>query len=413
MVQLRRKRKAASGPAGGGPLAGGGPCATKAEGGPLASGSAKGPQGELERIKVELKQTRERCGKMEILTKLSNLLNSSLDFAYVKKKAIIAATELLDCEASSLLLKNEKGKLFFEVALGEKGEIVKRFHLKMGEGIAGWVAMHGEPLIVLKAQEDPRFFREVDQAAGFVTENVICVPLRIKEGIIGVIQGINKRQGEFKKGDLELFSALADQIAIALDNARLYEELNVMAQQLVEGLSEAIEKRDSYSGGHPQRVLKVCMAMSKYLPLSTEEKRQLTLAAILHDIGKVGITDHILAKNGVLTVEEMEIIRGHPAAGAAIVGNIKQLQSIIPAIKYHHEHYDGSGYPEGLAGEEIPLVARIIAVADTYDAIIHERAYHPGMSKSEAVAEIAEHVGTQFDPHMVAAFAQALDNGEI
>jgi HD-GYP domain-containing protein (c-di-GMP phosphodiesterase class II) len=186
-----------------------------------------------------------------------------------------------------------------------------------------------------------------------------------------------------------------------------------MALQMVEGLSEAIEKRDSYSGGHPQRVLKICTAMSKYLPLSSEEKRQLTLAAILHDIGKVGITDHILGKNGVLTVEEMEIIRGHPGAGAAIVGHIKQLQSIMPAIQYHHEHYDGSGYPEGLAGKEIPLVARIIAVADTYDAIIHERAYHRGMSKSEAVAEIAENVGTQFDPHMVEAFAQALDNGDI
>jgi HD-GYP domain-containing protein (c-di-GMP phosphodiesterase class II) len=399
MVQLRRKRKVSRD--------------SGAEGGPLASGSVKGPQGDLERVKGELKRARERCGKLEILTKLSSLLNSSLDFAYVKKKAITAATELLDCEASSLLLKDEKGKLFFEVALGEKGEIVKRFHLKMGQGISGWVAMHGEPLIVLKAQEDPRFFKEVDQAAGFFTHNVICVPLRIKEGIIGVIQGINKRQGAFTKDDLELFSVLADQIAIALDNARLHEELNMMTLKLVEGLSEAIEKRDSYSGGHPQRVLKVCMAMSRYLPLSAEERKQLTLAAILHDIGKVGITDQILSKHGVLTVEEMEVIRGHPTAGAAIVGHIKQLQSIIPAIKYHHEHYDGSGYPEGLRGEEIPLVARIIAVADTYDAIIHERAYRGGMSKSKAVTEIAENAGTQFDPHMVEAFAQALDNGDI
>ena len=399
MVQLRRKRKAASGPDGQRATSGG--------------GQAKGLQEDLEKVKSELKQARERCGKLEILTKISSLLNSSLDFEYVKKRAITAVTELLDCETSSLLLKDDKGKLFFEVALGDKGEIVKRFHLKMGEGIAGWVAMHGEPVIVLKAQEDPRFFKEVDQATDFVTRNIICVPLRIKEGIIGVIQGINKQAGAFTKDDLELFIALADQIAIALDNARLYQELNVMALQVVEGLSEAIEKRDSYSGEHPQRVLKICMAMSKYLPLSAEERRQLTLAAILHDIGKVGITDLILSKNGSLTVEEMEIIREHPSAGAAIVGHIKQLQTIIPAIKYHHEHYDGSGYPEGLRGEEIPLVARIIAVADTYDAIIHERAYHRGMSKSEAVAEIAENVGTQFDPHIVEAFAQALDSGDI
>jgi HD-GYP domain-containing protein (c-di-GMP phosphodiesterase class II) len=310
-------------------------------------------------------------------------------------------------------LKGEKGELFFEVALGEKGEIVKRFQLKRGEGIAGWVAMHGESLIVSNAQKDPRFFKKVDQAAGFVTHTVICVPLRIKDDIIGVIQGINKREGEFTHDDLDLFQALADQIAIALDNARLYTEMNEMAQKLVEGLSEAIEKRDSYSGGHPQRVLKICMAMSKYLSLTPKEKRELTLAAILHDIGKVGIADHILGKNGVLTVEEMEIIREHPRAGAEIVGQIKQLRPIIPGIKYHHEHYDGSGYPEGLVGEEIPLIARIIAVADTYDAIIHERAYQKGMSRSEAVAEIVENVGTQFDPRMVEAFAQALDNGDL
>lgn len=361
----------------------------------------------------ELFLLQARCRKLEILTKLSHLLNSTLEFSYVKRSAIAAVTELLECEASSLLLKDDKGGLVFEVAVGEKGEVVRQFHLKIGEGIAGWVAQHGEPLIVANAQEDPRFFKEVDQAAGFITRTVICVPLKIKDEIIGVIQGINKDGGQFTQEDLDLFLTLADQIAIALDNARLYEELNEMARKLVEGLSEAIEKRDSYSGGHPQRVLAVCTAMAKYLPLTEEQKHDLTLAAILHDIGKVGVTDDILNKKGVLSVEEMEIIRGHPVVGAAIVGHIKRLQQIIPAIKYHHEHFDGSGYPEGLAGEEIPLLSRIIAVADTYDAIIHDRSYHRGLSKSAAVAEIAEHAGTQFDPNVVAAFAKALDNGEI
>jgi putative nucleotidyltransferase with HDIG domain len=367
-------------------------------------------QQDFDGLQHELKRTQERCKKLEILTKLSGLLNSSLDFEYVKRRTITAVTELLACETSSLLLKDEKGQLFFEVALGEKGEIVKRFQLKMGEGVAGWVAMHGEPLIVPHAVEDTRFFKNVDQASDFVTHNIICVPLRIKKDIIGVIQGINKREGEFTQDDLDLFQSFADQIAIALDNARLYEELNEMARKLVEGLSEAIEKRDSYSGGHPQRVLKICMAIAKYLPLTPEEKRQLTLAAILHDIGKVGISDHILGKNGMLTVEEMAIIREHPRTGAEIVGHIKQLRSIIPAIQSHHEHYDGSGYPRG---EEIPLLARIIAVADTYDAIIHERSYQKGMNRSTAVAEITANAGTQFDPHMVEAFAQALDNGDI
>jgi HD-GYP domain-containing protein (c-di-GMP phosphodiesterase class II) len=375
--------------------------------------TTKESRGYPERVKGELELSRERCNKLEILTRLSHLLNSSLDFAYVKKEAIAAATKLLDCEASSLLLKDEKEKLFFEVVLGEKSEIVKRFQLNMGEGIAGWVGMHNEPLIVMKAQEDPRFFKDIDQAAGFITRDIICVPLRIKKEIIGVIQGINKRNGEFTPDDLDLFQSLADQIAIALDNARLYEELNEMAWQLVDGLSGALEKRDSYDGGHPQRVLQICMAIAKYLPLSSEDKRRLSLAAILHDIGKVGITDQILTKDGRLTVEEQEIIREHPRIGATIVGKIKQLQPIIPGIKYHHEHYDGSGYPEGIRGEEIPLIARIIAIADTYDAIIHERSYHRGVSKGEAVAEITENTGTQFDPKIVSIFAQALDNGDI
>ena len=155
-----------------------------------------------ERFQDELRRAQEKCGKLAILTKLSSLLNSSLDFEYVKRRAMKAVTELLDCETSSLLLKDEKGNLFFEVALGEKGEIVKRFQLKIGEGIAGWVAQHGEPLIVSNTVKDPRFFKEVDQAADFVTHNIICVPLRVKKDIIGVIQGINKREGEFTQDDL-------------------------------------------------------------------------------------------------------------------------------------------------------------------------------------------------------------------
>ncbi|MBW2039653.1 MAG: GAF domain-containing protein [Deltaproteobacteria bacterium] len=365
------------------------------------------------RFKVELRRARERCNRLETLAKLSGILNSSLEFEYVKRRATEAAAELLNCETSSLLLKDEEGQLYFEVALGEKGKIVKRFQLKMGEGIAGWVAMYGKPLIVPEAREDPRFFKEVDEAADFVTHNLICVPLRTKKEIAGVIQGINKREGEFTQDDLELFQSLADQIAIALDNARLYEELDEMSLQLVKALSEAIEKRDSYTGGHTQRVLKVCMAMSEYLQLRPEGKRQLMLAAILHDIGKVGIRDQILNKDEELTAEEFDIVKEHPHLGAEILGHIRQLRPIIPGIKYHHEYYDGSGYPEGLKGEEIPFIARIIAVADTFDAMITDRSYQKGMSKEKAGEEIKRNAGTQFDPQVVEAFVKALEKGDF
>lgn len=365
------------------------------------------------KAQVELKRAKERCKRLETIARLSGLLNSSLDFVYVKRKATEAAAELLNCETSSLLLKDEEGQLYFEVALGEKGEIVKRFQLKIGEGIAGWVAMNGKPLIVPEARKDPRFFKKVDEAADFITYNLICVPLRAKDKVIGVIQGINKREGEFTQDDLELFQSLADQIAIALDNARLYEALNEMSLQLVKSLSEAIEKRDSYTGGHTQRVLKVCMAIAEYLQLLLDEKAHLMLAAILHDIGKVGVKDRILNKTEYLTEEEIDIMREHPLLGVAILEHIKQLRPIIPGIKHHHEYYDGTGYPEGLKGEEIPFIARIIAVADTFDAMITDRPYQKGLSKKKAVEELKKNAGVQFDPQVVEAFVKALERGNV
>ncbi len=364
-------------------------------------------------LEVVFGNAKKRCAQLETLARLSRLLNSSLNFEYVKRKATEAATVLLNCETSSLLLKDEEGQLYFEVALGKKGKIVKRFHLKMGEGIAGWVAQHGEPLIVPEASKDPRFFKEVDEAADFVTHNLICVPLKAKQEIIGVIQGINKREGEFTRDDAGLFQSLADQIAIALDNARLYEELNEMSLQLVKALSGAIEKRDDYTGGHTQRVLEICMAMSEYLRLPSEEKRQLMLAAILHDVGKVGIKDHILNKEEVLTEEEFDYMKEHPSLGAEILTHIKQLSSIIPGIQYHHEYYDGCGYPAGLKGDDIPYIARIIAVADTFDAMVTDRPYQKGMSREEALEEIKRNAGTQFDPYVVEVFVKAFENGDV
>jgi HD-GYP domain-containing protein (c-di-GMP phosphodiesterase class II) len=178
-------------------------------------------------------------------------------------------------------------------------------------------------------------------------------------------------------------------------------------------LAEAIEKRDPYTGGHVRRVVAISLAVGEELDLSPEEKETLQLAAILHDVGKIGIRDGILLKHGPLTAEEMAHIRQHPDLGAEILAPIKQLEAVIPAVRHHQERCDGLGYPGGLKGDEIPLASRIIAVADAFDAMTTDRPYRPRLDDKAAAEEIQRCAGTQFDPKVVAAFIRAFEAGRI
>lgn len=367
------------------------------------------------RQEVEIRDWEKALSKLVKLTELSRILNSSLEPTTVKRRAMEAATELMEAEVGSLLLIDEEtNKLYFEVALGEKEETVKTFHLNMGEGIAGWVAQHDEPLIVHDAQSDPRFFREVDKKSKFTTKNVICVPVRVKEKTIGVLEAINKLDGgTFTEEDLALFQSLADQVAVALDNARLMAEIEELFFQTASSLADAIEKRDPYTGGHTKRVTEYSLAIARKLGLDPTEMRWLKLAAVLHDIGKIGVEDRILRKPDKLDDEEYDQMKQHTMMGAEIIAHIKQLHGIIPGLKYHHEKIDGRGYPEGLAEENIPLIAKIVAVADTFDAMTSDRPYRKALSREEAFDELKRCSGTQFDKHLVEAFIKAFETGKI
>jgi HD-GYP domain-containing protein (c-di-GMP phosphodiesterase class II) len=359
--------------------------------------------------------TESKVNQFATLIELGTILNSSLQPHEVRKRAMQAATSLMNCEVGSLLLiDQEKNELFFEVALGEKGDVVKEVRLKMGEGIAGWVAEHGLPLMVPDVTIDPRHSVRVDEKSGFTTKNVLCVPVRVKQKVIGVLQAINKLSSEsFIKSDLELFQLLANQVAIAIDNATLYEEIRSAFLEVAEALAQSIEKRDPYTGGHTKRVLAFGVAIARYLNLSDDEIEKLKIAAILHDIGKIGIEDKILRKKHKLTEEEYKEMQKHPLIGAEIIGHIKQLKDVIPGMRYHHERADGKGYPEGLNGADIPLIARIISVADTYDAMTTTRPYHSALTESEAIAELKRCAGLQFDNAVVDAFIHAFENGDI
>jgi HD-GYP domain-containing protein (c-di-GMP phosphodiesterase class II) len=363
----------------------------------------------------KLKRIEEKVERLALLSQLGQILNSTLDHQEVRRRAMEAATQLMKAEVGSLLLVDEeKHQLYFDVALGEREEDIKKITLNLGEGIAGWVAENGRPLVVNAPEKDPRFFKGVDERTDFKTRNLICVPVKVKEKVIGVLEAINKQKGgDFDREDLFLFTSLADQVAIALDNARLYQELEEMFFQTAESLADAIEKRDPYTGGHTQRVTLYSSAIGRCLQLNSMERKSLKFVAVLHDIGKIGIEDQILKKPNRLSSEEFNMIKHHSNMGAEIIEHIRQLREIVPGVKYHHEMIDGKGYPDGLRGESIPLLAKIVAVADTYDAMTTDRPYRKALGKEVAIGELKKCSGTQFDSKVVEAFIEAHQKGEI
>jgi HD-GYP domain-containing protein (c-di-GMP phosphodiesterase class II) len=344
----------------------------------------------------------------------SSLINSTLDSVEVRKLGVEAAVALSGAETGSLLLVDrETGDLFFEVALGEKGEQLRKIRLSRGQGIAGWVAQTGESLIINDAPSDPRFFRGVDEKSSFITRNLICVPVRTKDKVIGALETVNKRNGMFDEEDREILFALANHMAIAIENAHLYNELKEAFYGIAHALAEIIEKRDPYTGGHTQRVMRYCLAIGERMGLTEKEIEDLRLAAILHDIGKIGVRDSILLKRGGLSAEEQEIMSRHTGLGAEILSHVKQLKGAIPGVRGHHEKYDGTGYPDHLRGEDIPCIARIIAIADTFDAMTTDRPYRKAMDIHIALDELRKDSWSKYDGRIVENFIHHfMENGE-
>lgn len=342
--------------------------------------------------------------KLNSLIVISGLINSSLDIGEIRKRAIQSALKLLKAEAGSILfIDNQSGELYFDTAIGEKGEDVKRIRLKKGEGIAGWVATSKKPQIVNDVQSDKRFFKGADDKSGFTTRNMICVPLITKYKMLGVFQVINKIDGDFVIEDMEMLTALSNQVAIAVENAQLYDELRETFYSTIHALTDTIEKRDLTTSGHTKRVTKYSVAIGKELNLSPKDMVNLKLAALLHDIGKIALSDELLNKNKNLNYHETHLMKMHPVYGAEILSHIKNLKDIIPSVKYHHERHNGTGYPEGLQSDEIPLFARIIGVADSFDLLACNREY----TNADVIKMLQNKIWIEYDGEIVNAFVRA------
>jgi HD-GYP domain-containing protein (c-di-GMP phosphodiesterase class II) len=213
----------------------------------------------------------------------------------------------------------------------------------------------------------------------------------------------------FRRSELRLMSSMAEQLAMVIANTDMYDDLEVFVINVVKSLVYAIEAKDEYTRGHSERVNRYAMLMATRLRLDEKQKKVLHWASMLHDIGKIGIPEIILTKPGALTNAEYSFIKSHSKMGCDILKPLEQLSRSLPGVLHHHERYDGQGYPQGLKGEDIPILGRIIAVADTFDAITSSRAYRPAKTAREALEIIENVAGTQLDPDLVEVFKEVLE----
>lgn len=239
--------------------------------------------------------------------------------------------------------------------------------------------------------------------------DTIGLPLKPRDKFLGVIQVANKKgNASYRPEDLDLLKILGSQIAFVIQNADLFHNLQRAYIDTLSALTSAIDAKDSYTRGHSERVTDLSMKLAKEIGLERAEIEKIKLGGLLHDIGKIGIPEGILNKPGRLNDEEFKIIKSHPELGLRILGKVEFLAGVVPIIKHHHERCDGKGYPEGLVGEATPLLARIVSVVDTFDAMTTDRPYRKALSTEEALKEIHHCSGTQFDPGVAAVFIRMI-----
>jgi HD-GYP domain-containing protein (c-di-GMP phosphodiesterase class II) len=245
--------------------------------------------------------------------------------------------------------------------------------------------------------------------------SVMCAPMRTTDEILGVLYVDSQMAREFSEAELELLAAVGNQSGIALHRARLMQEVEKLFFDVMKAIASIIDAKDGYTHKHSERVAAFGVRLAQHLGFDADSRAVVELSGLLHDVGKIGVPDAILNKPGKLTDAEFEEMRLHPIHGARILSNIQsqKVVSLLPGVKYHHERWDGKGYPEGLKGEEIPLLGRVLGVADFLDALTSDRSYRKGLSLEEALQMVKDLEGQAFDPVVVNAALALHAKGEL
>src|SRR6266496_3252421 len=379
-----------------------------------------------------LEQAQLRQRRLNALVDIISHLTTTLDRQELLTRIMNHARDLLAVEATSvweLDHQHDPPLLRLHIATGEHGDQLRELTVPVGQGIIGQVVATGQRMLVEDVSKEERHYKQADEQSGFVTRSILCVPLRapsiqlgqergeLQASIIGGAQALNKRNGgAFTQDDIDLFETLASQAATVLKVARLNEETYKLFKGVIKVVAGAVDAKDPYTQGHSQRVSEFAVAVAEELGLSLEQIVHVEIGGILHDVGKIGVPDAILKKDGGLSAQEFDEIKKHPSKGYEIMSQEELrwlLREELPALLQHHEREDGSGYPQHLAGNQISSIGKIVHVADVFDALTSDRPYHEGRTADVAFGMLLNGVGNEFDDACVQALLRAREKGRV
>lgn len=347
-------------------------------------------------------QVERQLSELRALQQLSESLNRTVSLEETLDQLLDETLQQLEAEnASVMLLEPDQQTLTIKMARGLTEEVVAETRVKLGERISGKVAEQKKPILYPA--------READESG-----SALSVPLLKDDQVLGVLNVRQKKSGgDFSHEELSLASRFANVAALSISKAGLHSELRMLFVHSIRALANAIDARDPYTSGHSERVTRFSVLIAEKLGFTPEQLEELRYAALLHDIGKIRIRDAILHKPGKLTDDEFEEMKRHPEYGVEIMQPVRAFQTILPYMLHHHERFDGRGYPAGLSGRGIPLQARIMCVADCFDAMTSDRPYRAGMPVEAAVSELQKWRGSQFDPDATDVFLALVQEGKV
>ena len=372
-----------------------------------------------EDLVVRNKELRFQVFSLETLMGLTHQLNSSLDLEGLLSTMILSVVGQLRVNSACLFLTDEREnpkRLDAMTFKGVKEDLVRSIHFEYEDeflrAVLPVAGEEGRPVRLGDLSEDPSLERCVGPlyAAGFT---LVC-PVMMKQKLTALLAVGEKVSGqEFQSTDLEMVKALSESAGIAIENARLFKDLQETYLATVRVLVSTIEAKDPYTHGHTERVAQYSVGIAKEMDFTQDEIQTIQLGAFLHDIGKLHTSDSILHKPGAHTDEEWRMVKAHPVRGAQMLQGVKFLEKATDLVRHHHERVDGKGYPDGLRGDEITIGAKIVNVADAFDAMTTERPYRQGLTMEQAVAQLEDKAGTQFAKEIVEVMVKALREGRM
>ena len=356
------------------------------------------------KVKLRTQELEKSKDKLSILYSISRVISSILKLDNILKVLLDFSVKISGANRGSVMLLDEKKNIFYvKVAYNISEKVIRETTFAKDENTFGWVVKNKKPLYIKDLEQDKRFSKK--ETVDYKIKQLLMVPIIIENEVKGVISLDN---ASFTTDIINLLKSFSEQVAVAINNAHLYQKIQDSYFEIVKALAQAIEAKDPYTHGHSERIMQYSLIIAEKFNLSEEEKESLRYAAILHDIGKIGVRGIILNNPDGLTVSEYDEIKKHTIIGENIIQPIELLRTIKPLIRHHHEWFNGKGYPDGLSKEDIPLGARILAVADAYDAMKSDRPYRKALTEETAIQEFKRGSGSQFDPKVVEVFLEIL-----